>query len=77
MHSVHFESLCMYIVILVCIMYKTLTMFVVSLFFFFFSKKKNSPPRVMVTCGSHMAMCLNYTWPFGHAHWNTWPHGRV
>jgi hypothetical protein len=45
--------------------------------FFLFWEKKNSWPRVILTRGSHMAMCLNYTWPFGHAHWNKWPHGRV
>jgi len=31
----------------------------------------------METRGTHMAMCLNYTWPFGHVHWNMWPHGRM
>jgi hypothetical protein len=37
MHSVQNESLCMYIVILLCIVYKTLTIFVS---FFNFEKKK-------------------------------------
>jgi len=48
MHSVHFESLCMYIVILVCIVYKTLAIFVFLFFYFFFilGKKKNTVGHV-------------------------------
>jgi hypothetical protein len=40
-------------------------------------KKKNSWPRVMFTRGSHMVMCLNYTWPFGHMAAVNNPRGHV
>jgi len=82
MRSVENESLCMYIVILLCIVYKTLTIFV----FFFFNlekKKKNIWPCGILTRGhfatyigtsGHMAACKRYTWRT-LATWisDTWP----
>jgi len=72
MHSVQNESLCMYIVILLCIVYKTLTTF-----FFNIHLIKKQLATWNIDMWSHMAMCPYSTWLFGHVNLCTWPHGRV
>jgi hypothetical protein len=57
MHNVQNESLCMYIVILLCIVYKILTIYI-YIYIFYICLIKNSWPRGILTRG--------HIWPCAH-----------
>jgi branched-subunit amino acid transport protein len=76
MHSVQNESLCMYIVILLCIVYQTLTIFVFFFLFFFLKKKKQLAAWHIDTwlTYSHVPKLHVAVWPRTLEQVATWPH---
>jgi cation transport ATPase len=70
MHSVQNESLCMYIVILLCIVYKILTTFFFNIYLI-----KKQLATWNIDTWPHMAMCPYSTRLFGRKfmHVATWP----